>query len=270
MAEPGSLPSLLEDLHLEHAALDGLVAQLDEASWALPTPAAGWAIRDQISHLAFFDDAATMAVTEPARFTAMAEAALAAPGDPMEEHLRRGRAMSGAEVLAWWRRARHAMTDATGTLDDRARIPWFGPPMGALSFVSARLMETWAHGHDVADALGARPEPTERLRHIAHLGVRARPFSFIVRGLDPPAAPVRVALRGPSGQQWEWDAAQDTTDVVEGSALDFCLVVTQRRHVSDTDLEVAGDGARQWMAIAQAFAGGPGPGRPPRHGDQRS
>jgi uncharacterized protein (TIGR03084 family) len=137
--------------------------------------------------------------------------------------------------------------------------------MGALSFVSARLMETWAHGQDVADALGLVRVPTDRLRHVAHLGVQARPFSYLVRSRDVPSSPVRVELTGPSGQRWEW-GADDAADVVRGSALDFCLVVTQRRNVVDTVLSVQGDGAVEWLAIAQAFAGPPGPGRPPATG----
>ncbi len=186
----------------------------------------------------------------------------------MEEHLLRGRAMAGRDVLAWWRAARTSMVGAARGLDPHARVPWFGPPMGALSFVSARLMETWAHGQDVADALAVTRVPTARLRHIAHLGVRARPFSYVVRGLDVPAEPVRVDLTGPSGEHWEWDS-EASSELVRGSALDFCLVVTQRRHLSDTTLTVKGASATQWLAIAQAFAGPPGNGRPPLEGRGR-
>jgi len=261
--DPTTLPGLLEDLEAEHADFEGMVAGLDDTGWDLPTPAPGWAVRDQVSHLAFFDDAATEAIVDPGSFTVRAEAALAAPGDPMEEHLRRGRAMGGRDVLAWWRDARHRMVGAARTLDARDRVPWFGPPMGALSFVSARLMETWAHGQDVADALGVTRVPTPRLRHVAHLGVRARPFSYVVRGLEVPAEAVRVELTGPAGERWEWDG-DAASGLVQGSALDFCLVVTQRRNVADTALTVEGPLASQWLVIAQAFAGPPGPGRPPR------
>ncbi|HEY5026297.1 MAG TPA: TIGR03084 family metal-binding protein [Acidimicrobiales bacterium] len=260
--DPSTLSGLLTDLEDEHADLEGLLVPLEEPAWGLATPAAGWAVRDQVSHVAFFDDAATMAILEPATFTATAEAALAATGDPMEEHLRRGRALPGREVLAWWQGARRAMVAAAGGLDPRARVPWYGPPMGALSFVSARLMETWAHGQDVADALGVTRVPTARLRHIAHLGVRARPFSYVVRGLGVPDDAVHVELTGPSEERWEWDA-EASSDLVRGSALDFCLVVTQRRHLSDTGLTVQGPLASQWLAIAQAFAGPPGTGRAP-------
>jgi uncharacterized protein (TIGR03084 family) len=135
--------------------------------------------------------------------------------------------------------------------------------MAARSFATARLMETWAHGQDVADALGVRREPTDRLRHVAHIGVRARPFSYAVRGLDVPAGEVYVALDPPSGgEPWTWN---DPTapDRISGPALDFCLVVTQRRHPADTSLVVDGPLAAEWIAIAQAFAGPPGEGRRP-------
>jgi uncharacterized protein (TIGR03084 family) len=134
--------------------------------------------------------------------------------------------------------------------------------MSLASFASARLMEAWAHGQDVVDALGASRAPTDRLRHIAHIGVRTRAFSYTVRGLQPPSDPVGVELVSPSGEAWTWEA-DVSVDLVRGSALGFCLVVTQRRHLDDTDVVAKGKMAQEWMAIAQAFAGSPGTGRRP-------
>jgi uncharacterized protein (TIGR03084 family) len=264
--EPTTVDGLLGDLEAEHRGLDVLVSTLDEAGWARPTPAEGWAVRDQLSHLAYFDDAAVAAMTDPTAFASLVAEALAG-ADPMAEHLRRGRTLSGAEILSWWRASRQAMMAATIELPEGARVPWFGPPMGVLSFFSARLMETWAHGQDVADALDLARPATARLRHIAHLGVRTRSFSYIARGLEPPSTSVRVLLTGPSGEKWQWEEAGSGLDSVQGPALDFCLVVTQRRNIADTALVVEGESARQWMSIAQAFAGPPGPGRPVRTGD---
>jgi uncharacterized protein (TIGR03084 family) len=258
---PTTVEELLVDLEAEHLDLDVLVAPLDEIGWNRPTPAAGWAVRDQVSHLAYFDDAAYLAMTEPAVFAKVVDAAMAAD-DPKREHLLRGRAMSGVELLTWWRSSRSAMIGASADLPDGTRVPWFGPPMGVLSFLSARLMETWAHGQDVADALRVQRVPTPRLRHIAHLGVRARPFSYAVRGLPLPPTSVSVALTGPGGEHWAWDHSDSAEDSVRGPALDFCLVVTQRRNLADTALVVEGPAATEWMSIAQAFAGPPGPGRP--------
>jgi uncharacterized protein (TIGR03084 family) len=257
-----TLDEVVADLRAEHDVLDALVAGVDEGQWDLPSPAAGWAVRDQISHLAFFDDAAVMAMDDPEAFGAMAEAALSSGEDPMAEHLRQGRQMSGAELLIWWRTARQGLLARLMTLDPRTRVVWFGPPMGAISFVSARLMETWAHGQDVADALGVTRVATARLRHVAHLGVRARPFSYVVRGRDLPEGSIFVALEPPGGgERWTW--GEDGPDAVRGSAEEFCLVVTQRRNLADTALSIEGPLAADWMAIAQAFAGPPGPGRPP-------
>ena len=261
-----SLPALLGDLECEYADLRGMVDPLEATEWDLPTPAAGWAVRDQISHLAFFDDAGRMAMVEPEAFAKAAEEIMKLSGDPMSEHLSMGRSMDGGQLLSWWDRAHHGLSAALAGADPEARIPWYGPPMGVLSFASARLMETWAHGQDVADALNQSRESTDRLRHIAHLGVRARPFSYLARGLQVPAAWIEVRLESPSGELWNWEIGGadlgGRADSVVGSALDFCLVVTQRRHIADTDLAVIGDNAVEWMSIAQAFAGPPGPGRP--------
>jgi uncharacterized protein (TIGR03084 family) len=262
---PTTLEDLLVDLDAEHREVDSLVAGLDESGWDRATPADGWTIRDQVAHLAYFDDAATLAITDPGSFAELVTAAMAAT-DPMEEHLLRGRAMTGPEVMAWWRVSRATMLMATRSLPDGARVSWFGPPMGLLSFISARLMETWAHGQDVADALELPRVPTRRLRHIADLGVRTRPFSYAIRGIQAPLTPVAVVLSGPAGELWRWEDPAAGPDSVQGSALDFCLLVTQRRNLADTDLVVDGDAARQWMSIAQAFAGPPGAGRPPATG----
>ena len=61
--------------------------------------------------------------------------------------------------------------------------------MSARSFLTARLMETWAHGQDVVDALGADRPPTDRLRHVAHIGVGARAFSYVANGVTMPDEP---------------------------------------------------------------------------------
>jgi uncharacterized protein (TIGR03084 family) len=269
-----TLAELLVDLDAEYDDLRAVVAGLedDAPEWDLPSPAEGWAVRDQISHLAYFDDAGRLAMVDPNAFARSVDEVLASAGDPMEVHLSRGRAIGGDALLEWWRSAHRAMVEVFSTADPADRVPWYGPPMGVLSFVSARLMETWAHGQDVCDTLGARRVPTARLRHIAHLGVRARPFCYVVRGREVPPGRIDVVVGGPDGDEWRWAigektegpaGAADAAASVTGSALDFCLVVTQRRNLADTDVEVTGALAEDWMAIAQAFAGPPGPGRPP-------
>lgn len=253
----GRVHDICNDLELEHADLDAVVAPLDEAQWSMATPAAGWAVRDQVSHLWFFDVRALMALTDPEAFERDKQALLAGGGT--DASVEPGRQMAGRQLLQQWRADRARLVEVARGVDPSARVPWYGPSMGARSFITARLMETWAHGQDVVDAFAAARPATARLRHVAHIGVRARPFSYAVNGLTMPEGDVRVRLESPDGTHWEW--GESSTDVVTGTALDFCLVVTQRRHVADTSLVVQGPAATEWISIAQAFAGPPGGGR---------
>ena len=157
-------------------------------------------------------------------------------------------------MLAAWRRNRDTLAAAASSLTDDSRVEWYGPSMSARSFLTARLMEAWAHGQDVVDAVGATRTPTDRLRHIAQLGVITRGWSYANRGLPVPEEEVGVALTGPSGATWTW-GPEGAAASIAGPAEDFCLVVTQRRHVDDTALVVRGDVARDWMLKAQVFAG---------------
>lgn len=258
------LEALCRDLAAEHEDLDSIVSSIEEARWDVDTPAVGWTVRDQVSHLAFFDEQALLAATDPEAFLA----GLAAVTDAeafMNDPLLAARSWAPDAVLEWWRKERGAMLRAFRDTDPQGRIPWFGPPMSPASFISARLMETWAHGQDVVDALGVERAPTERLKHVAHLGVRARRNSYAANGLEMPEGEVMVELRSPAGAKWTWNESDNGLDGdrITGSALDFCLVVTQRRHLDDTDLVVEGSLATGWMSRAQAFAGPPGEGRRP-------
>ena len=244
---------IAEDLRAEQQALDDVVAALADEQWRTPTPSPGWTVADQIGHLTYFDGTAVMAIEDPDAFTESVSALLNG-GTSMDEMLHRDVAPS--DLLGAWRTNRRRLAEAAGTLDASARVPWYGPSMSAKSFLTARLMETWAHGQDVVDAVGADRPATDRLRHIAQLGFITRGWSYANRQLPQPEGDVRVELTAPGGDTWTWgpDGAEAS---VRGPALDFCLVVTQRRHVDDTALEVTGDIARDWMEKAQAFAGPP-------------
>jgi uncharacterized protein (TIGR03084 family) len=256
-------PHLLLDLEAETESLIELLSVLRPNEWGLPTPAAGWSITDQVSHLAYFDDAATLAAIEPERFRHEATELLARGSNFTNLIAEKYRVLAPTELLAWFRRARAAYLATFANLEPGTRLPWYGPSMSAASSATARIMETWAHGMDVADALGVTPSPSDRLRHIAHLGVRTRSFSFEANHLQVPDVEIRVELIAPDGSIWTW-GDQSAADRVEGSALDFCLVVTQRRHLDDTDVVATSSIAAQWLIVAQAFAGPPGPGRPSR------
>lgn len=252
---------VVDDLSAETDSLQHMLRGIDSDRWPTPTPAVGWTIQDQINHLAHFDDATLLAIADPDHFRREA-AELTAPGDDFPDRLVRGRrSLTPQQSASWFDRARSELLTAAGTTAG-LRIPWYGPDMSITSAVTARLMETWAHGQDIADALGITRTPTDRLRHVAHLGVATRAFSFRLRGMQPPEDEPVVALTAPGGEVWQW-GSPTARQSVTGTALDFCLLVTQRRHLADTALTVVGEEALSWMSLAQAFAGAPGPGRTP-------
>lgn len=255
-------PDVLADLTAECTELDGLVAPLTDADWARETPAPGWTIATQIAHLAWTDDVAILAATDPDEFAKQLRAAIAESDSYVDRAAEEGARRPPAEILAGWRAGRARLADALTAVPAGTKLPWFGPPMSPMSMVTARLMETWAHGQDVADALGVQRPVTDRIRHVAHIGVRARPYAYLIRDEQVPAEEVRVELVGPSGDVWTW-GAEDALQRVSGPALDFCLLVTQRRHRDDLALVAEGADADHWLDIAQAFAGPSGDGRKP-------
>ncbi len=250
------------DLLAEQDALDALVANLSPEQWAAETASPRWDVADQIGHLCYFDDTAALAITDPERFQAHA-AEMMKPdpsGDP-DPTLASFRALDQDEQMEAWRGCRTILAEASAKLKNEDRVIWYGPSMGSKSFLTARLMECWAHGQDVVDTLGLERESTDRLRHITQLGFITRGWSYINRKLEVPDEPIRVELAAPSGDTWRF-GPDDAAQSVVGTAEDFCLVTTQRRHFTNTALEVTGDLAHEWMNQAQAFAGPPtdGPG----------
>ena len=253
-----AIDPVLVDLAGEVASIDTMLQSLSSAQWAQQTPAPGWNVADQVIHLGLFDRRAQWSMTEPEHFD-----------DDMRDLMTNGgvdaihdaeRHRSPEDLLQWWRTGAAALASASRSLDLSARCVWYGPPMSARSMLTARLMETWAHGYDIADAVGLTPIATDRLRHVAHIGVRARGFAFAANKRSAPDGDVYVELTAPSGEVWTWGDPSEPNSV-KGTALGFCLAVTQRRHVDDCGLDVAGNGATEWMSIAQAFAGAPGVGR---------
>ncbi len=259
---PVDLARLADDLRAETAQLEMLLTPLDAHDWAAPTPAPGWSVHDQMTHLAYFDGATATALLDADRFVAERDEARADTDDLTAMIAARYRHVPPADTLTWFEEARREMLAAFSLADAAQPVPWYGPSMSVGAALTARIMETWAHGQDIADTFGTTRAPTAALRQVAHIGVRALPNSFRTRGEEPPITGVHVALRAPDGPKWAW-GAPDLADRVTGDALDFCLVVTQRRHLADTSLQVRGPVATRWMSIAQAFAGAPGAGRAP-------
>lgn len=259
------MKTIAADLLAQYEEAVALAAGLTAEQWQAPTPFYGWSPWDEIAHLCFFDEAGLLAVRDEEAFRHDAAAVITQmlQGTEISGMARqRYGHLSGSELLEYWRPRFADLVAELAALEPKARLPWYGPPMSARSFATARLMETWAHSQDIYDAIGRRRPVSERIRHIAHLGVSTYGWTFLNRNLPVPEPIPYVALRAPSGETWSWNQPS-ATDFVRGDAEEFCLVVTQRRNVEDTELEYSGASATQWLRIAQCFAGYPADGPAP-------
>lgn len=249
-----SFHRLLDDLQAEGTELASVLAGIADRDWGSKTPAPGWTIHDQVVHLTFFDRMARLALLRPDEFRTQSCARTAAGPDWIDRISIDRRAIPPGQLLADFTSDRSALLDTLSEVDPGYRSPWFGPSMSAASSASARLMETWAHSQDVHDALVISRVPTERVRHVCHLGVLTRSYSFRINSRPDPLEPVRVELRSPAGQRWVW-GPEAAAHRVTGTAWDFGLVVTQRRRLAQTNLAATVGPATDWLLIAQAFAG---------------
>ncbi len=259
MTQVDPVPAGLAELAAEGNALDALVSA-SGVDFATPTPAAGWTIAHQIGHLSWTDGIVVLACTDPEGFARRAADVAADFEATINGGAADGAALPTPELMARWRAGRVRLAQTLAALPSGTRIPWIGTSMAAPTMISARMMETWAHGVDIGDALGRPLSATGRLRRVADLGIRTRDFAFRLHGRTPPAAPFRVELQAPDGQLWTW-GPPEAEQRVTGSALDFCLLITQRRPRGSLQVTATGADAQTWTTIAQTYAGPPGPGR---------
>jgi len=260
-----TMNDLCDDLLAEYDELADLCDGLSDAQWQQNSKFYGWTPWDEVAHLAYFDGAAIEAIDDAPTFQKNAQALM--------QQMLRGEQISAIarahyaatpdrRLLAPWRERYRELVQRLRVRDPKDRLPWYGPSMSARSFATARLMETWAHGQDIWDVAGRRRPLTHRLRHIAHLGVTTLGWTYVNRQQPVPQVTPFVQLDAPEGGSWSWgDPA--TEERVCGPAFDFCLVVTQRRHVQDTRLRVQGPITQQWLQMAQCFAGPPADGPAP-------
>jgi uncharacterized protein (TIGR03084 family) len=253
---------MTDDLLAEYRELADYCATLSPADWQRVSAFYGWTPWDEIAHLLYFDETALVSATDPERFAreaAVLNEVMAAGGQISRVARHVYGEMDGAALLVRWRSGFEALAAELAKLDPKARLGWYGPSMSARSFATARLMETWAHGQDIWDVMRRRRPGSSRLKHIAHLGVGTFGWTFVNRGLSKPEVVPYVALTAPDGGSWIWgDPASEHW--VSGSAEDFCLLVTQRRHLQDTGLVYSSGPVAEWLAVAQCFAGPPADG----------
>lgn len=245
------------DLRAEAADFYAFLDRLTPQEWETPTPFKGWTPNQVIAHLHMGDWMAVLSMTDEAAF----DATLA------ERRKLRDKGMTGSDTVGpkmekgralrdQWHQFHQQLCDLLGQRAPKDRMKWVGPSMSIRMCATARQMETWAHAQDVYDMLRAPRQHHDRIKNIAEIGVRTYGWTFVNRGLEPPGPAPFVRLTAPSGAIWEWgDATPDNE--IEGSAVEFCQVVTQGRNIADVGLSITGEPAEKWMAIAQCFAGDP-------------
>jgi uncharacterized protein (TIGR03084 family) len=253
------MKEIVTDLIAEQQALDDFLCTLQDDQWELQTPAEGWTVKDSVSHIAHIDEVAVSLLNGDN--TPLDEAAKTGLSY-VEVGPKQGRSMKTPQVLEWWRNMREIMDEQLLKIDPKAKIPWFALPMGARAFATARLMETWAHGLDCYDATGSKPMDTDRLRHVATIAFMALPYAYNVNNMEMPNVPIRIELTLPSGANWG-RGADEATNIIRGTASEFCRVAVRRRHWKDTKLQIQGEEAGRFIEIIQTYAGPPGSGRKP-------
>jgi uncharacterized protein (TIGR03084 family) len=242
----------------ESEALGALVASLNASDFDTPTQFKGWTINNILRHLHVWNIAADLALSDEAAFGEFIAI--------MINGVRGGRlpdfeakylgGLSGLKLVEAWTKQYQAMTPCFAAADPKRRVKWVGPDMSVISSITARLMETWSHAQAIYDVLGVERIDTDRIGNIVRLGVNTYGFTWKNRRMEPPGAMPRLKLTAPSGAIWEY-GEPSASGVITGSATEFCQVVTQCRNIADTSLEVTGDVAHQWTAVAQCFAGPP-------------
>jgi uncharacterized protein (TIGR03084 family) len=255
------------DLRDEARELHAFLETLDSADWSRPTLFMDWTPWDIVSHLHYFDRVSLDALEGEEAFASHRRQlmeAVAAGKTTKALQLEAFEGVSAPDLLERWRAGCEALAEKLGACSPKTRLPWFGPDMGAPMFTTARYMETWSHAQAIYDVKGVRRTHTDRIRNVVEIGRRTFGWTFVNRGLEVPGPPPFLRLEAPSGAIWEYGEPSDD-ERIEGSALDFCLTVTQVRNVADTALRVRGEVATRWMAIAQCFAGKAVDPPPPGH-----
>ena len=247
-----------DDFRAESETLEKLLAPLSEADYARTTLFKGWTIDQILRHLHIWNRAAYLQLTDEATLKDYLAKAMGPIGDGSltrfeYEHLN---GLSGKELFETWRDFYPKLATAYSEADPSQRLTWAGPSMSARSSITARLMETWAHAQAIYDELGIDRESTDGIDNIVVLGLNTYGWTFANRKLPVPEPRPKLVLTSPSGALWEF-GDEAGNEWIEGSAEEFCQVVTQCRNVADTALKVTGPNATEWMRMAQCFAGPP-------------
>ena len=253
---------VISDLTADAEEFEELITGIDEAAWQRETPAPGWTVADQVAHLAFIFRLAGTAASDAELFGAMAAKAASDFDGAVNAALAEYAGYAPEALRARWRSETDTAIKALAAVPADQVVPWLVRPLPPAVLASAGMMEMFAHGQDVADALGVTRERTDRLWWLALFVTLTWDFGYQARGLTPPSAPFRFELTAPSGATWEFGPVE-AGQKITGPAEDLCLLATRRRHRDDLALTAIGPDADTWLDLAQAYRGPAGEGRRP-------
>ncbi|MBT8206994.1 MAG: maleylpyruvate isomerase family mycothiol-dependent enzyme [Acidimicrobiia bacterium] len=249
---------ILADLVAEQQALDQYLQRIRERDWNAPTPAKGWDVRATVSHLAYTENFAGQAMEHGQ--SVIDDANITDIDEWTARGVNEGKDKRYQEVIEWWRHGRAAVVDQLYRRLPSDRVPWVYGDMSAKSLATMRLMETWAHGLDIKDAVPVKisedeEDPTAdtpRLRHVAWLAHRTLPRAFELAGEEYPASGIRVELVGPNYARWVY-GPEDSEHVIKGIAGDFCRVAVCRMSADDTGLKAISESAETALRVIKAY-----------------
>jgi uncharacterized protein (TIGR03084 family) len=245
-----------EDFLAETQSLSELVKGLAVQDFGRQTQFKGWTVEDVLVHLHFWNFAMDLAAADETAFRQLLSGVLtAAAGGGVRLYENAIVPERGPELATLWLSHAEGMAARWREIDPKQRVPWVGPTMSARSAMTARQMETWAHGFEVFDLFGVERRESDRIRNLVVLGVNTFGWSHRAHKLPVPAIMPELRLTAPSGARWTFGDA--SAGRIAGDAVDFAAVVTQTRALVDTGLQVEGEVARTWMMHAQCFAGPP-------------
>jgi uncharacterized protein (TIGR03084 family) len=239
---------ILSDLVAEQQFLDQFLQRISLKDWDRPTPAKGWTIRDQISHLADSEEFTAKVIAGTADLSRWESATNL--DELRQEAVLKGRKMRPQDVIEWWRAGRAKVIEPLSHMDQGERVEWIGGSISAKTLATSRLMETWAHGLDIYAAMEAEVEDTPRIRHVCWLGWKTLPYAFKAAGED--YTPVRVEVIGPGYAKWVY-GPEDAENLIKGSAGDWARLVVRRRTFEQTRLKVTGEAAQVAVKVAKAY-----------------
>ena len=243
----------------ESDALYKLLINADKNSFKLKTQFKSWTINDVLYHLHVWNIAALLSLKNENEFKEFMQNFMEAvkSGNSAREYEKiLSDNAEGLDLLNLWKETYEKISNEFAKSDPKKRVKWAGPDMSVRSSITARHMETWAHGQEIFDQLGFERIDTDRIKNIVVIGVNTFGWTYINRNLSIPEKMPKLSLLSPSNELWEWNEDNEE-DMISGSATEFSQVVTQVRNFNDTSLKVSGKIANEWMSIAQCFAGPP-------------